>query len=204
MINFAYEQNLKTYLQNQNRSEGILSGFIHNVILRGFYPESHPLSFKRSGFTLIELLVVVLIIGILAAVALPQYEVAVLKSRLAAVMPVVRALKDAQEMAYLANGVYSLPSSMADSSIAASYPAGCTFNSSREAFCGDVRYKMAPEGVWAYTDTNAYAMYFDKVDYGRRECWANISNRSATRVCKSMGGVWIGTFSGTWQQYRLD
>ena len=47
-------------------------------------------------------------------------------------------------------------------------------------------------------------MYFDKVDYGRRECWANISNRSATRVCKSMGGVWIGTFSGTWQMYRLD
>ena len=182
----------KMYLQNQNRSQDILSGFVHNVILRGFYPESHPLSFQRAGFTLIELLVVVLIIGILAAVALPQYEVAVLKSRLAAVMPVVRALKDAQEMAYLANGAYSLPSSMADSSIAASYPAGCTFNS------------MAPEGVWAYTDTNAYAMYFDKVDYGRRECWANISSRSATRVCKSMGGVWIGTFSGTWQMYRLD
>ena len=177
----------KMYLQNQNRSQDILSGFVHNVILRGFYPESHPLSFQRAGFTLIELLVVVLIIGILAAV-----------------MPVVRALKDAQEMAYLANGAYSLPSSMADSSIAASYPAGCTFNSSREAFCGDVRYKMAPEGVWAYTDTNAYAMYFDKVDYGRRECWANISSRSATRVCKNMGGVWIGTFSGTWQQYRLD
>ena len=194
----------KMYLQNQNRSQDILSGFVHNVILRGLYPESHPLSFQRAGFTLIELLVVVLIIGILAAVALPQYEVAVLKSRLAAVMPVVRALKDAQEMAYLANGAYSLPSSMADSSIAASYPAGCTFNSNREAFCGDVRYKMAPEGVWAYTDTNAYAMYFDKVDYGRRECWANISNRSATRVCKSMGGVWIGTFSGTWQMYRLD
>lgn len=62
---------------------------------------------SKKGFTLIELLVVVLIIGVLAAIALPQYQIAVAKSRFSSVMPMVRALKDAQESYYLVNGQYT-------------------------------------------------------------------------------------------------
>ena len=62
---------------------------------------------KNRAFTLIELLVVVLIIGILAAIALPQYQFAVEKSRAAEAIVMVRAIADSNHRYNLANGVYA-------------------------------------------------------------------------------------------------
>ena len=66
---------------------------------RGFTQNYFP-----KGFTLIELLVVVLIIGILAAVAVPQYQKAVEKSRMVEAISNLEIMKKCAELYVLEKG----------------------------------------------------------------------------------------------------
>ena len=58
---------------------------------------------NKKAFTLIELLVVVLIVGILAAIALPQYQKAVARSRLTGLMTIGKNVSDALDRVSLYN-----------------------------------------------------------------------------------------------------
>ena len=58
----------------------------------------------RRGFTLIELLVVVIIIAILAAIALPQYQKAVMKARAAEIQTFIAHVEKAMDLYVLENG----------------------------------------------------------------------------------------------------
>ena len=131
----------KMYLTNKNRSEGILGGFIDNVILHSCNSESRPLSFKRAGFTLIELLVVVLILGILAAVAMPSYRRAVATARVGTLLPLMRSISDAESRFYMANNRYSQSFSALDISM----PSG-----------GELKKNSVGTEVMSYVDFHCY------------------------------------------------
>ncbi len=143
---------------------------------------------KKKGFTLIELLVVVLIIGILAAIAFPQYQIAVLKSRTAEMLTNIRAFAEAHMRHKLATGQY--PSNFNELDI--TMP--CTI-SADGVFCVSDKYTyrraLVGNQPTINADRNGIMIWVQLPnEYGpyKLYCRAQLSYSGAKEACISLGG----------------
>lgn len=156
--------------------------------------------YEKQGFTLIELLVVVLIIGILSAVALPQYTKAVAKSRMTQALTWARNIRDAERVYFMANGSYTQDLDELDISLP-----GC------EKVSEDVLFRCADGWrIWLtnipsiyvylptkYTDNKSVGVeYYFSPSLERRLCFASPSSDQWVSVCASYGGTVIAESGG--------
>ena len=153
---------------------------------------------NKQAFTLIELLVVVLIIGILAAVALPQYTLAVNKSRFANLRTMAQPYIQASEIYYLANNAW--PSNFDELDIDA--PAGMqrtnlanksTCASNEKVFCC-VNFPIA--GQWASItcgQADLSFVYQYQLDNKYHKCYAKQNDSNALTLCRALTGKKTGT-----------
>ena len=136
-----------------------------------------------KGFTLIELLVVVLIIGILAAMALPDYQRATEISRAGSALAFSRAFRDAVDRYYMANGRF--PSSPEVLDIGVTHcPKYFRCNYAQLASDGkfDVQRVNGPFSYGIIT-RSAVSPYLPNTMY----CYASRSNKKGVEFCQHWG-----------------
>ena len=154
--------------------------------------------YKNQGFTLIELLVVVLIIGILAVVALPQYQKTVYKARMKEAEVIMDSIYKGAVLYHLAEGVF--PQKFDDMTLG--LPSGCETGDGYgisgcfdKMTCGNVTYCLATEGVvttFKFKEGFCSYCHFNKQfatgDFLCRVSGAEVSSPSYFyQYCKSMG-----------------
>ncbi len=171
---------------------------------------------SKKGFTLIELLVVVLIIGILAAIAVPQYQKAVGKTRAAEALSIIKSLKPAIDEYILANG--TMPKSFYDLSLSPSGEISSQYNLNNNFLTEQYysytligcRLDVVPNNLEDYAPPLFYQACYDtnwpEFEPGQLYCYYLTTNAMAEewdKVCKAMASSDLIEYSAKGRAYKL-
>ena len=106
---------------------------------------------KQQGFTLIELMIVVAVIGVLAAIAIPQYQKYVAKSEVASALATLTGVKTNVEAYAVENGAFPDGSTAnqteADLGVPGTIQAGAITFTAASAGAGTIEFAFNTTGV---------------------------------------------------------
>ncbi len=151
---------------------------------------------KAQGFTLIELLVVVLIIGILASIALPQYNKAVARSRYSTLKNIVHGVATAVQEYYLANGVYPDGFDVLSIETGGEQRPARTYQRYPWGNC-----VMEPDTQYVYCKNDSIHMSYVQGLDGTQSCVAYDGNALAHKLCQQETGSSTPWRGNTWYKY---